>query len=272
MRKFAVSIAVMLALFAMIMTSTASAVEPDWAVFNGIVDNPNNLVATIIEDLSGYHTPTDAGPWSMGYIGGSYDTYCNTDRDVEFVNWVSVAQWMRIQVENMYLHVMIRKPGTYTVETPMRVRIASNADVLTTFQEIWGSGGWDPKWYEYPNKTYPQLANELTNQIPIDKKYKVVVYGETATTESSAFLDIPAGDGVIKFKNTEDLHNLENPTVGFDLYFQEIVRPCNTTGDYVLVGRLVFQAYNQMWYIDPTDGTIDRSRDSGAVPPAAYQG
>jgi len=260
-----------LVVFAM-MVSGAFA-EPDWSVFNGIVDDANDITG-ITEDLTGYHTPTDVDPYSLGYIGGHYDTYCNTDRSVEFVNWVSMAQWMRVQVDNMYLHVMLRKPGVYTVETPMSVRIASNGDVLVTFQELWGSDGWDAAWHEFNGKSYPQLADALEPQQPVDKKYKIVVIGDVEGSEPTGFEDIPAGDEVIKFLNSLELHNLENPTEGFDLTFQELPVPCNTVGDYVLIGRMVFQAVNQMWYIDTGDGTIDRglwNAQGNVDPPFPYQ-
>jgi hypothetical protein len=268
-------------MFAIVMTVIALMVPvftfaqgPDWTPIGLIVDITSNLV-NITEDVTtGYPVSSDTGPYSMGWAGNSKDTYCNTDRDFDFQNWISVAQWMRVKVTNIDRHILARKPGTYTITSkPMMVRIASNGDVLVTFQEIWGGGTanpWDAEWYEYPGKTYPTLANELVPQIPVDKKYQVTVYGDNDGNTPSGFVDVPAGDGVIKFLNSEDLHNLNNPVNGFDMQFQEIVRTCNTTGDYVLRGRVIFQCYNQMWYINPVTGHIDRTRSSSSVPPAPY--
>lgn len=258
--------------FALMITGTAFAVEPDWGSTVGPYFRDSAHSVPVDVDISGYVQPSDVGPYALAWMGGEYDIYCNTDREVQFVNWVSMAQWMRIQVDNMNLVVLIRKPGVYTVGTPMSVRIASNGEVLVTFQELWGSDEWDAEWYEFSDKLYPRTAPELEPQIPIDKKYKVNIIGEVYGTEPTGFTDVPAGDEKILFKNTEALHNLENPSEGFDLTFQELPVPCNTVGDYVLIGRMVFQAANQMWYIDPLDGTIDVYRDSGATPPAPYPG
>lgn len=262
---FAMIIVLMFALM-----TTAFAQNPDWGTaITPIFKNAANEV-TITEDLTGYTAPSDTGPYALGWAGNEKATYCNVDRYFDFHNWISVAQWMKVTVNNIDRIMLVRKPGKYTITNkPMAVRIASNGDVLVTFQEIWGSGGWDAAWYEFPGpgKTYPALANELVPQIPVDKKYMVTTYGEVDTVPPTDFVDIPAGDGVIKFLNSEALHNLNTPTNGFDMQFQEIVAPCNTTGDYVLRGRIIFQAFNQMWYIIPSTGQIDTGRSPSLVPP-----
>lgn len=268
------------------LTAFATDPGPNWSDINDIVPaaglpRPGNVI--ILEDLTGYPLSTDAGsPYAIGYVGHNSDTYCNTDRHIVFYNWVSVAQWMRVVATDIDRHIMIRKPGTYTFTSkPMQVRIASNGDVLVTFQELYGDGNWNAEWYEYTfypggspttpwDKTYPQLANELVPQIPVDKKYAVMLYGDVDARPSTDFLDIPAGDGVIKFLNSKDLHALNDPKNGFDMQFQEIVAPCNTTGDYVLKARMVFQCANQMWYINPVTGAIDGTRDATLIPPQAY--
>ena len=272
---------VLVALFAVSTSTFAQGLDPDWNTIQAIPRDPANVII-IDQNLTGYPTPSDTGPYAIGWSGGSKSSYCNTDRDFDFYNWVSIAQWMRIEAKDINKIVEIRKPGTYTItDKPMTVRIASNGDVLVTFQEIWGDGNWNARWYEYtfnPNgqpptqwdKKYPQLANELTNQIPVDKKYKITIIGSVDGTEPTDWTDIPAGDGMIKFLNTEALHNLATPEVGFDMQLQEIVAPCNTTGDYVLRGRVIFQAFNQMWYIDPLTGQFDMTRDAAAIPPASY--
>lgn len=267
--KFALVLAIMFTM--LFSTANLWAVdEPDWTPIGNIVDNPANIL-TITEDISGYPSPSDSGPYAMGWAGNSKDNYCNTDRHFDFQNWVSVAQWMRIKVENIDRHIIIRKPGVYTItDKPMIVLIASNGDVLVTFVEVWGSGTWDAKWYEYPNKQYPKLADELEPQTPVDKKYMVTTTGTVDVPVPTGWQETPAGDGVIKFLNTTTLHNLSAPTDGFQMQFQETVVPCNTTGDYVLKGRIIFQAVNQMWYINPATGQINRARDSNMTPPQSY--
>jgi len=258
----------MVMVFALAFAGGAFATEePNWDVFDGIVNLGGGNV-TITADLTGYPNSyvklagaTD--PYAIGFIGGTYDTYCNTDRSVDFVNWISMAQWIRLQVDDMYLHVLIRKPGVYTVETPMRVRLASNGEVRVTFEEVWGAGpgvdAWDAKWLEFEGKASPQLATPLDPQAPIDKKYMIETFGPVVAGEPTGFVDVPGGtDESITFPNSLQLHNLEVPEVGFDLTFQELPVPCNTVGDYVLVGRMYVQSMNQMWYIDVTDGSIDR--------------
>lgn len=285
-RTFVAALAVMFALtFA--GSVFAGANDPNWMDINDIVPGPGQQRpgnVDIDEDLSGYHAPTDAGtPYAIGYVGHESDTYCNTDREIVFYNWVSVAQWMRVVATDIDRHIMIRKPGTYTfTNRPMQVRIASNGDVLVAFQELYGDN-WDAEWYEFVlnpgstsiwDKKYPQLANELSNQIPVDKQYKVTITQESLVDgdEPAGWEEKPATNEHIKFLNNEALHHLQTPDVGFDMQFKEIVVPCNTTGDYVLKARMVFQCANQMWYIDPATGAIDGTRDASLTPPDSYPG
>ncbi len=241
-----------------------------WAPVGSIFRVAGNEV-TITEDLTGYTAPSDLGPYALAWAGNADENYCNTDRSFDFLNWVSVTQWMRIKVENIDRIMLVRKPGTYTLTSkPMTVRLASNGDVLVTFQELYGDGSWNAKWIEFTDKPYPKTANELTDQIPVEKKYSVTTIGDVDAVPPTGFVNIPAGDGVIKFLNSQDLHALDNPINGFDMQFQETIAPCNTTGDYVLQGRIIFQCYNQMWYIVPTTGQIDTTRDTNATPPATY--
>ncbi len=268
MRKF--TVASFLMMFALTFITTLTfAEDPDWTPVGAIPRDSAHQV-TITEDLTGYTTPSDAGPYALGWVGNEKSSYCNTDRDFDFYNWVSVTQWMKIVATGIDRLIEIRKPGTYTLtDHPMKVRIASNGDVLVTFQEIWGDGSWNAKWYEFPGKTYPQLANELAGQIPVDKQYQMTYYGTVEGTPPTGWTEIPAG-GSVKFLNDTGLHELVTPVNGFDLQFKEIVAPCNTTGDYVLRGRIVFQCFNQMWYIVPTTGVFDMGRNPSAVPPAPY--
>ncbi len=308
MRKI-LTLASMFALVLMFaLTAFATDPGPNWSDINDFVPAAGLLRTGnvgITEDITtgGYPASTDAGPYAIGYVGHSSDTYCNTDRHIVFYNWVSVAQWMRVVATNIDRHIMIRKPGTYTFnEKPMTVRIASNGEVLVTFELLYGEN-WDAKWYEYSfypgknpptiwDKTYPQLAIELVNQIPVQKKYETTIVpsgsGVVSSSPTSGFQDAPAqgavfpiglGSGAVPstglagnllFLNSEALHHLNSPDVGFYMQFQEIVAPCNTTGDYVLKARMVFQCVNQMWYINPVTGAIDGTRSSTLIPPQAY--
>ncbi|MDD4990259.1 MAG: hypothetical protein PHW31_03015 [Candidatus Pacebacteria bacterium] len=285
MRKILIlaSMSVLVLMFA--LTAFATDPGPNWNDIGGILPGPGQPRpgnVAITEDLLGYPTSTDAGsPYAIGYVGGTSSTYCNTDRDIVFYNWVSVAQWMRIVATDINRHITIRKPGIYTLTSrPMQVRIASNGDVLVTFQQLYGQT-WDAAWYEYTynpggnppspyDKTYPALANELTPQIQIDKKYMIETIGNVDEVPPTGWVDVPAGDGEIKFLNSQDLHELNNPVNGFNMQFQEIVAPCATTGDFVMKARMVFQCFNQIWYINPLTGAIDGTRDASAVPPAPY--
>jgi len=288
MKKILILASTLVFMFALMTSAFAGLNDPNWSDINDIVPAPGNSRpgnVAITEDLTGYPASTDAGsPYAIGYVGHSSDTYCNQNRHIVFYNWVSVAQWLRVKAENIDRHIMIRKPGIYTfADKPMQVRLASNGDVLVNFQELWGDGNWNAKWYEYTfypggvpstpwDKSYPRLAEELVPQIPVDKQYQVTVYGEVDADPPTGFVETPAGDGVIKFLNSQRLHELNNPVNGFDMQIREIVAPCNTTGDYVLKARIIFRCYNQMWYIDPATGAIDGTRDATFMPPAPYLG
>ena len=84
MKKFCLIISMLVAFGLLSISTTFAQIDvPDWSVVASIPRDAGHQV-TIIEDLTGYPTPSDTGPYALGWVGGSKSNYCNTDRDFDF--------------------------------------------------------------------------------------------------------------------------------------------------------------------------------------------
>lgn len=261
MKRYSLALIVAI-VFSFCFSFLVQAQAPDWNKVGDLKNDPNAYIQVTETLFPGVPvTNPVAGGFSRVYAGHSHYSYCNKVIDIQSDLWSSTGQYLRTDGQNLDFLGHFLKPGLYQFEVPLSLRYASNGDVETAFYQIFSDGSWDAPWYEFPGKVYPDLANELNPQIPLDIKYKVVLTGasDVATPPGAGWQESPAGDtgNKILFKNSLALHSLEQPVVGFDLYYAINFQQCNTVGDYPLVIGITSSPVNMMWWTDPSTGGFD---------------
>lgn len=250
MRKVFVSFLALLWVLA--FASFASAQEEE------VVECEMEYDPAISEEAGADCFPPDSdgvGTYGIARVGGHYFWYCNKDQTIKVTQRIHIAQWMAVYGWGLDRDVYLRKPGRYTYcgdEGDIVLGVQSNGRVGISFDS---DIGFDAPW-SGPDGTEPYESVPLPNQIPVDKKYMVLV--NTTAVDGGQFgvwVERPQDFDLL---NSQELHGPPmciSPQVYIRIKEMLKVYTCNTAGQYDGWFRIYVKALNQkLWIVRATGG------------------